>query len=503
MNGTTGATGPTGPQGPTGAAGANGADGAAGSTGAAGATGAQGPTGAQGLAGQDGQKGDQGSAGPTGQTGAAGPTGAAGQTGAQGPAGVTGAAGAKGESGPQGLQGVAGEPGAPADTKNECLVNNGGCEGRCINTLGGYYCACDAGFSYVGQTQYSVKDCDTGSVYCDQYAGATLCYCTVKWNVVLLNGTNCTDVNECATANGKCDQQCTNTYGSYYCSCRNGYRLEGDYVCEDINECLEGSAACSHECVNVPGGYYCNCPSGTRRNTTTVLTVYQRQVAVQSCNGFPLSTSYVGSCTQNSNGCVCNSGSQTALVSATGGCFAANVTCGYYDHDSKYECYCSIANSTAQYIRPLNGTQCSYHNACIVDNGGCEHVCSDRGTGVAVCSCRTGFYLSGNQVNCEDTNECINRTFVDQFCPSPKICINTVGSYQCLDLTAFGKSAEIGAPAAAAMSNYNSPIVTGVTAWAAIMTVACAAAVGLLAFRARRRRASAPEPEAAALLSDA
>ena len=37
-----------------------------------------------------------------------------------------------------------------------------------------------------------------------------------------------TDVNECATNNGGCDHYCTNTIGSFVCSCYPGYTLDGD-----------------------------------------------------------------------------------------------------------------------------------------------------------------------------------------------------------------------------------------------------------------------------------
>ena len=36
------------------------------------------------------------------------------------------------------------------------------------------------------------------------------------------------DINECATNNGGCEQICTNTVGSYYCSCMTGYLLRVD-----------------------------------------------------------------------------------------------------------------------------------------------------------------------------------------------------------------------------------------------------------------------------------
>ena len=36
------------------------------------------------------------------------------------------------------------------------------------------------------------------------------------------------DINECNTNNGGCDTTCTNTVGSYECSCNTGYELNND-----------------------------------------------------------------------------------------------------------------------------------------------------------------------------------------------------------------------------------------------------------------------------------
>ena len=36
------------------------------------------------------------------------------------------------------------------------------------------------------------------------------------------------DINECNTNNGGCNQTCTNTVGSYECSCNTGYSLDLD-----------------------------------------------------------------------------------------------------------------------------------------------------------------------------------------------------------------------------------------------------------------------------------
>ena len=40
-----------------------------------------------------------------------------------------------------------------------------------------------------------------------------------------------TDLDECAEADKLCDQICENTFGSYECSCENGYALLNG-ICE-------------------------------------------------------------------------------------------------------------------------------------------------------------------------------------------------------------------------------------------------------------------------------
>jgi len=39
------------------------------------------------------------------------------------------------------------------------------------------------------------------------------------------------DVDECTDFNGGCQDNCTNTIGSYYCACDDGYILENDSNC--------------------------------------------------------------------------------------------------------------------------------------------------------------------------------------------------------------------------------------------------------------------------------
>ena len=54
-------------------------------------------------------------------------------------------------------------------------------------------------------------------------------------------GDVCDDIIECALNPGICPTGalCTNTIGSFICSCETGYHVISD-ACVDINECLDG-----------------------------------------------------------------------------------------------------------------------------------------------------------------------------------------------------------------------------------------------------------------------
>ena len=91
------------------------------------------------------------------------------------------------------------------------------------------------------------------------------------------------DVNEClSNATHSCSQLCTNTIGSYDCSCYEGYTKMSKYSCFgkiikpqkhpyglllllDINECLNASlnnCTGDQKCINTMGSYRCECPEG-------------------------------------------------------------------------------------------------------------------------------------------------------------------------------------------------------------------------------------------------
>ena len=51
---------------------------------------------------------------------------------------------------------------------NECTINNGGCDQRCVNTIPGYICECDLGYSLNSDNRSCVANanCSEGVCYC-------------------------------------------------------------------------------------------------------------------------------------------------------------------------------------------------------------------------------------------------------------------------------------------------------------------------------------------------
>lgn len=58
----------------------------------------------------------------------------------------------------------------------------------------------------------------------------------INTTLVVQHTIYCTDVDECQAANGGCAQTCTNTDGSFLCSCGTGYTLAYDGFSCDGNE---------------------------------------------------------------------------------------------------------------------------------------------------------------------------------------------------------------------------------------------------------------------------
>ncbi|XP_068447888.1 adhesion G protein-coupled receptor L4 [Clinocottus analis] len=94
------------------------------------------------------------------------------------------------------------------------------------------------------------------------------CFCN---NGYTGDGTTfCSDDNECQNVTNICGDRgsCTNTAGSYYCTCVSGYTSTGlaefqpndGTKCIDIDECRAGQVCGPNShCRNTNGSFYCNC----------------------------------------------------------------------------------------------------------------------------------------------------------------------------------------------------------------------------------------------------
>ena len=90
--------------------------------------------------------------------------------------------------------------------------------------------------------------------------------------------------------NNICAHQCTNTPGSFFCECNDGFRLaangrscsgkhhetylsfiSNEVVCTpDIDECDENTDSCSQTCENTVGSFICSCSPGYQLNSNGI-----------------------------------------------------------------------------------------------------------------------------------------------------------------------------------------------------------------------------------------
>ncbi|KAL8617491.1 hypothetical protein ACOMHN_062702 [Nucella lapillus] len=246
----------------------------------------------------------------------------------------------------------------------------------------------------------------------------------------------CHDIDECRSQPALCQQLCTNTMGSYQCSCKTGYRTHAANasLCTDIDECQENTHGCQHQCVNTEGSYQCSCFSGFTLNTTDLHTCVRESVA-DPCTAVSPPCAYA---CKNESGvvqCLCPSGYGLAADHRT--CEDVN-ECDLNQCSQKckntygsYACSCYIG-----FQLDADKVTCK---ACSTNQWGdnCNNTCDCRGRGtchrVKGCVCDSGW--SG--VTCsDDVNEC---KIMAAPCPASQICGNNPGSFVCVCPSGFVK----------------------------------------------------------------
>lgn len=186
----------------------------------------------------------------------------------------------------------------------------------------------------------------------------------------------CADVDECATENGGCSDVCTNTGGSFYCSCSGeGMALSDDLrtcvpadTLANINECAILNGGCSHGCEDTVAGYNCTCPAGLYLGANG-LSCYD----VNECLGSPCS-----------HGC----------VNTVGG-FFCECPPTHYLTDSGLTCAARASGGDCGAGFSPHGTSCMQVNTNLLDYASASAACVAAGGRLAAVSSDSAAYHVG------------------------------------------------------------------------------------------------------------
>ena len=99
---------------------------------------------------------------------------------------------------------------------NECAEDDHICAHNCHNSVGSHSCSCNAGY----RLNPDGRNCD-GESYVDMSSHMHSYHSYSHW-------LQSTDIDECTENSDGCEHQCTDTDGSFECSCRDGFRLGSD-----------------------------------------------------------------------------------------------------------------------------------------------------------------------------------------------------------------------------------------------------------------------------------
>ncbi|XP_063713278.1 signal peptide, CUB and EGF-like domain-containing protein 1 isoform X2 [Symsagittifera roscoffensis] len=291
-------------------------------------------------------------------------------------------------------------------------------------------CTCASG--YIGDDcGNDLDECATSNGGCEDFCSNTVgsftCSCTAPgYEVSALNFRSCVDTDECDVGSDTCDDvstTCSNTPGSFTCSCRSGFDPNTTDACTDVDECALNTNSCDDICTNTPGSYTCSCSDPGEILLIDGFSCSGTCSVDSECNG-PTN----GVCdTSGSNTCNCNAGYQLADCSQdTNECATNNGNCQQTCTNSvgSFNCGCTTGYETD----PSDSFQCNDIDECLNGAASCS-VDTDcvNSMGSFSCDCGPGYEQDPlDASSCIDTDECTNGVG----CPTGT-CTNTIGSFTC------------------------------------------------------------------------
>ena len=156
------------------------------------------------------------------------------------------------------------------DDVDECKLGLHSCNENsvCQNTVGGYWCLCNEGY-YIEEEDTNqcvdYNECLDGVYY--YTSENTNEFTNSAWPPQLLGDPINMVSNDTWEMVDAChaDASCTNTNGTYNCTCNDGYEFDiDDVTCINIDECDRGEHTCDGNatCTDNIGFYNCTCFDG-------------------------------------------------------------------------------------------------------------------------------------------------------------------------------------------------------------------------------------------------